>query len=225
VPQPTYARPGSETVPRVPMLHTTIDDDDLRNAGLVEASDVAEVHAPPLPSAAQPPGVQPERPGEYYVTRSRPEAPAARATAAPRPASATSRPEPASGRAARPTGGTFRNPAPAPVNPATARPRPVTRPPAPAAPTSRMDTPRSEPVSSATRTQPPRAAPRPRPTSGAGVVVSRPAVIVGAPSRPSTAPGSGRTRRARETGGDGQISERSLDEVILAYLSEDGGEE
>ena len=72
----------------------------------------------------------------------------------------------------------------------------------------------------------PRPHPRPRPTSGAGVVVSRPAVIVGAPAQPSAAvAGPARPRRARDSGGDGMISERSLDEVILAYLSEDGNEE
>jgi hypothetical protein len=52
--------------------------------------------------------------------------------------------------------------------------------------------------------------------------MTRPAVIVGAPSRP-TQP---RVRKAREDEGrgfgQGLISEKSLDEVILAYLSEDG---
>jgi hypothetical protein len=54
--------------------------------------------------------------------------------------------------------------------------------------------------------------------------MTRPAVIVGAPSRPPT--GGGRVRKAREEEsrgfGQGLISEKSLDEVILAYLSEDG---
>ncbi|HVV88773.1 MAG TPA: hypothetical protein VHE35_37275, partial [Kofleriaceae bacterium] len=63
-------------------------------------------------------------------------------------------------------------------------------------------------------------------TTGAGVVVSRPAVIVGAPPRPTASPAApARPRRARDTGSDGLITERSLDEVILAYLSEDGSEE
>jgi hypothetical protein len=55
-----------------------------------------------------------------------------------------------------------------------------------------------------------------------GVVMTRPAVIVGAPAKP--APPS-RVRKAREDEGrgfgQGLISEKSLDEVILAYLSED----
>jgi hypothetical protein len=80
--------------------------------------------------------------------------------------------------------------------------------------------------------------------------MSRPAVIVGARSQPPTPTpqaassttqpppdqsrtqtgGGGRVRRAREEGGRGVfgqdlISEKSLDEVILAYLSEDANEE
>ena len=61
-------------------------------------------------------------------------------------------------------------------------------------------------------------------SGGGGVVMTRPAVIVGAPARsaPGTMP---RIRKAREDEGrgfgQGLISEKSLDEVILAYLSED----
>jgi hypothetical protein len=62
-------------------------------------------------------------------------------------------------------------------------------------------------------------------TSG-GVVMTRPAVIVGAPQKSTgTVP---RIRKAREDEGrgfgQGLISEKSLDEVILAYLSEDADE-
>jgi hypothetical protein len=61
---------------------------------------------------------------------------------------------------------------------------------------------------------------------GNGVVMTRPAVIVGAPQKnPGTVP---RIRKAREDEGrgfgQGLISEKSLDEVILAYLSEDADE-
>lgn len=71
-----------------------------------------------------------------------------------------------------------------------------------------------------------------RPSAG-GVVVSRPAVIVGAPPKvvgSPKAPRPARARKAREESQDGifgqdLISEKSLDEVILAYLSEDGAEE
>lgn len=59
--------------------------------------------------------------------------------------------------------------------------------------------------------------------NSAGVVMSRPAVIVGGPTKSvGTVP---RIRKAREDEGrgfgQGLISEKSLDEVILAYLSED----
>jgi hypothetical protein len=62
--------------------------------------------------------------------------------------------------------------------------------------------------------------------TGGGVVMSRPAVIVGAPAKTTgTIP---RIRKAREDEGrgfgQGLISEKSLDEVILAYLSEDADE-
>ncbi|MBZ0116036.1 MAG: hypothetical protein K8H88_03500, partial [Sandaracinaceae bacterium] len=70
---------------------------------------------------------------------------------------------------------------------------------------------------------------RARAPSGGGVVVSRPPVIVGGPSKAVGTPaGQGKVRRAKDTdggiGGD-LISERSLDEVILAYLSEDTSDE
>jgi hypothetical protein len=62
--------------------------------------------------------------------------------------------------------------------------------------------------------------------AGNGVVMTRPAVIVGAPQKNTgTVP---RIRKAREDEGrgfgQGLISEKSLDEVILAYLSEDADE-
>jgi hypothetical protein len=70
-----------------------------------------------------------------------------------------------------------------------------------------------------------------RPTTASpqgNVVMTRPAVIVGAPQKPPGAPVTGRIRKAREDEGrgfgQGLISEKSLDEVILAYLSEDAEE-
>jgi hypothetical protein len=58
------------------------------------------------------------------------------------------------------------------------------------------------------------------------VVVNRPAMIIGGPAKSAgTVP---RIRKAREDEGrgfgQGLISEKSLDEVILAYLSEDADE-
>ena len=77
-------------------------------------------------------------------------------------------------------------------------------------------------------------APAVAPSGRAAVVVSRPAVIVGAPPRIVTPREGGppiprNIRRARESTrpslfGKDLISERSLDEVILAYLSEDSTE-
>ena len=81
------------------------------------------------------------------------------------------------------------------------------------------------------RVAPQAAAPRAAsPTGGSGVVMSRPAVIVGAPgaAKASGAATVPRIRKAREDEGrgfgQGLISEKSLDEVILAYLSEDADE-
>jgi hypothetical protein len=62
-------------------------------------------------------------------------------------------------------------------------------------------------------------------TPHGNVVMTRPAVIVGAPQKTPT---PHRVRKAREDEGrgfgQGLISEKSLDEVILAYLSEDADE-
>ncbi len=109
----------------------------------------------------------------------------------------------------------------------------------------------------AAEVQHPAATPPPTPTQPrkpSGVVVSRPAVIVGAPPRvvgggsppapppaaaapPSSVPqptqsrtATARVRKATEKApenlfGQGLISEKSLDEVILAYLSDDSNEE
>jgi hypothetical protein len=69
--------------------------------------------------------------------------------------------------------------------------------------------------------------PRTRPTDS--IVVARPAVVIGAPGGPPT----GQERKpARETTpppesifGQDLISEKSLDEVIMAYLSEDANDD
>ena len=124
--------------------------------------------------------------------------------------------------------------APAVVSPVPPRPpagvaRPAGKPHAPAAVPVRSGAPQPPVAPTAT---PVPVGPAPR----AGVVVSRPAVIVGAaprvvsPRDPNAAPLVPRTiRRAREPSrpglfGKDLISERSLDEVILAYLSEDPSE-
>lgn len=118
------------------------------------------------------------------------------------------------------TAPTMLQPKAAPPPPPT-RLRPAPRPPTP------------PPLPPSARATPPRPPPPRTPPNRSGVVVSRPAVIVSAPpkvvgkqpSRPV------RTRQAREDKtsdglfGQGLISEKSLDEVILAYLSDDAGEE
>lgn len=103
----------------------------------------------------------------------------------------------------------------------SARTQPVVSPPAarPTVPAGRTPTPPRI-------THPTAPSPPPSRTSSAGsggVVMTRPAMIVGAPAKPATA--TQRVRKAREDEGrgfgQGLISEKSLDEVILAYLSED----
>jgi hypothetical protein len=104
-------------------------------------------------------------------------------------------------------------------------------PPRPVAP-GHLAPPRTPPVR-------PQTLPR-RPTSPVeGVVVARPAVVIGAPSQVIGGPlgESGQHRRGhgREPTpppappesifGQDLISEKSLDEVIMAYLSEDSGED
>lgn len=234
-----------------------VGDDELAAAGLVEVADadVGQVHSPAPPSTPAPPGVQPERPGQYSVRRGSglidpipgplpggpgaghghgvghapPGGPGANRPPIPRPTPPSSK-LPSVPRA----------PTPPPVRPVGpgARPTP-TGSKLPSLPPSVPRTPtpgRAEPPATTPR-PPAQPIPRPgtqpqtargRPPSG-GVVVSRPPVIVGGPARTVGTPaGQGKVRRAKDTdagiGGD-LISERSLDEVILAYLSEDTSDE
>jgi len=89
-------------------------------------------------------------------------------------------------------------------------------PPPPGTPRPRTPTPPRASVGSGPRNNTP---------GTGGVVMTRPAVIVGAPPKTQQVP---RVRKAREDEGrgfgQGLISEKSLDEVILAYLSEDSDE-
>ncbi len=62
--------------------------------------------------------------------------------------------------------------------------------------------------------------------SRSSVVVSRPAVIIGAPPKGANKDRKRSTRKARSSlFGKDLISEKSLDEVIMAYLSEDGSDD
>ncbi len=110
--------------------------------------------------------------------------------------------------------------------------RPVVTPPRQRQPTGKQQPPTSrrrastaQQVSSGTSNKAPRPATSRRRSS---VVVSRPAVIIGAPPKVigGERPRRPSTRKARSNlFGKDLISEKSLDEVIMAYLSEDGNEE
>jgi hypothetical protein len=172
-------------------------------------SEVIEVYAPAPPSVDAPPGEN--RGGQYSVNR--PKVPSRQPDPVP---SGLTRPPP--------------RPATGPVRTVRGESQPIPKPigregsPSPSADNlaarPRTPTPaRTPPVGSplAARTPPPAPA----------VVVTRPAVIVGAPQKPAI-PAAPRVRKAREEEGrgfgQGLISEKSLDEVILAYLSEDAEE-
>jgi len=211
------ARPPSRpalTLPPVISRPATADDRARREA------DAAEAYAAAAPPAELPPG---ERPGQY-AQHKKGGVPRI-ATEAPRTERSGPVPIPAGlGRPLRvgtPPSGSRPS---APLSSSGAAPTPIPReaPPPPAAP--------AEPAPAVARTPTPaRISPagpttgRPGALVGSGVVMTRPAVIVGAPSKSvGTVP---RIRKAREDEGrgfgQGLISEKSLDEVILAYLSED----
>lgn len=182
-------------------------------------SDVVEVYSPAPPSVEPPPGERAERPGQYSMSRKE---------GAPPIREKTGRIEkleqPAPQAKPRNQQGSGQNPV---VKRPSAQPPPV--------PPVRSATPssgsravqpqqagRAQQTSPITNRTPSPAAPQP----GSGVVMTRPAVIVGAPPKPQQQPP--RVRKAREDEGrgfgQGLISEKSLDEVILAYLSEDAEE-
>jgi hypothetical protein len=203
-------------------------------------SEAIEIYAPAPPSVEPPPGERSERPGQYSMKRrdiasqenvplrdhtGRVAVPAGLArprssnqsgsSAVVRPGSASSPPipTPGSGRITPPSqsDGVVRN---APQAPSDGVPQQLERP----LPPSRAPH-VTAPIASRTGTA----------NSAAGnVITTRPAVIVGAPPRPPGTPNPQRVRKAREDEGrgfgQGLISEKSLDEVILAYLSEDADE-
>jgi hypothetical protein len=256
-PPPVVARAVADEVPPAERREVS---QAFKAMQVADEGGVAEVHSPAPPSAAVPPGAQPERPGEYAQHKRRE---SSVMSAIPRPAR-DSQPPPATApppkpgaprpgdvvRARPPTPGPRAPTVPGPPQPQRfpnmtqpgqpATPRVITPPMA-----SRTATPPvTQPMvtgSGAPATQPP----RPRPPTGGGVVMSKPAVIVGAPPKVIGGGGSGptpaapaargpapsgRVRKAREESDAGMfgqdlISEKSLDEVILAYLSEDSTEE
>ena len=209
------------TPPQV--MSRPLTNDDARNRG---DSDAVEVYAPAPPSVEAPPGLKPERVGQYSqhkrVSRQMPvvDTPRERSGAVPIP--------PGLGRPGNriPTGSTQPSQRPAPPMPREARPTPSQPMPIPQAVRTEPSSGAREALRSRTPTPSRMGPPQARTGSGSvpnsGVVMTRPAVIVGAPAKPAQ---SGRVRKAREDEGrgfgQGLISEKSLDEVILAYLSED----
>jgi hypothetical protein len=249
--QPPVASALGRTDISEAMSSIQVADAELEAAGLVEMSEAAQVHSPAPPSTPPPPGarvetgagVQPERPGQYSVRRGsgpiekleRPASTQPGGSGAPRPP--IPKPTPPSNKMPQP--GVPPRP---PTQPLAAQHPPGAGPhiavPRPPVPPGQGGVVRPTP-SSVPRINPPSGAAMPRPgttpppraraPSGGGVVVSRPPVIVGGPSKAVGTPaGQGKVRRAKDTdggiGGD-LISERSLDEVILAYLSEDTSDE
>jgi hypothetical protein len=175
------------------------------------------VYSPPPASVEPPPGERAERPGQYSMSRKegaaiREKTGRLEKISSP-PAPARTRP-PGSGANPVVQQGSQR-----PVPPTRAQPPPVPQRTATPATGSRVPAPGNRVHSTSPITN---RAPSPAtPASGSGVVMTRPAVIVGAPPKTQTQ----RVRKAREDEGrgfgQGLISEKSLDEVILAYLSED----
>ncbi len=204
-------------------------------------SDAVEVYAPAPGSADPPPGL--ERPGQYAQHKrnskqfATPEpVPRERSSSAQIPTRAGSGSAPIPAGLGRPV-------RPSEQNRSVGVPRPVPRDPTPAPPMSSGIPQSTAPSHTLPRGKPPTPSrdhrlptpgrtptppriqstqPLMRPNAGSGgVVMTRPAVIVGAPPKTTTQ----RVRKAREEEGrgfgQGLISEKSLDEVILAYLSED----
>lgn len=193
-------------------------------------SDVIEIHSPAPPSVEPPPGERTERAGQYSMSRKDGAAPIREKTGRiaalnqeqPRRSQQGSGSNPVvkandRGSGQLPKVGQQPQRQPPPV--------PPTRPQTPAAGQRAVQQPgqgRIQSTSPITNRAPSPATP----SAGSGVVMTRPAVIVGAPPKPPQQPP--RVRKAREDEGrgfgQGLISEKSLDEVILAYLSEDAEE-
>jgi len=236
--RPIVRPPSRQAMPPVVSRPLTSDDTRSRND-----SDAVEVYAPSPGAGAADSGPASERPGSYAqhkrisqripVDVVKGDRERSAATAIP---AGLARP----GRAQTPSSGSggipqrvsressshpstpASPPARSPSHHATPSPHSHTQPmravtaSPPHEPTSRPRTPTPARVSA-----PPPIPSREHAGSSSGVVMTRPAVIVGAPAKPPPP----KVRKAREEEGrgfgQGLISEKSLDEVILAYLSED----
>ncbi|CAN5819220.1 hypothetical protein BH11MYX3_BH11MYX3_24960 [soil metagenome] len=244
------ALPPARPISRPPSRHAIMPPAVMsRPVAQDDRSDSVEVYAPAPPSVEPPPGERSERPGQY-AQHKRPSARVPtdaikneRSGSIPIPAGLSrpgraSVPAPAPGtqpppnRAAAPAGVPAQPRAGTPSSQPIPRARtasqssPVPRPQTGSQPPPPSDRIARGRTTTPSRVSPPSGAAQPRlGTQSGGVVMTRPAVIVGAPAKPSTPP---RVRKAREEEGSGfgqgLISEKSLDEVILAYLSEDADE-
>jgi hypothetical protein len=237
------ARPGM-----VPPVVTRPAPDAPRRRGDSEA---VEIYQPAPPSVEPPPGERSERAGTYSVTRKSGDAPIREKTGRIAAVDARAlglepqgnKTQPIPSGLARPgtqgggartsdTGANRAVPPQASREPSARVPQNVPREPTPGnratpppPPHQRGGTPAPVPPRVTAPIQN-RAASPANPAPNSGVVMTRPAVIVGQPPKqPTQPPTTQRVRKAREDEGrgfgQGLISEKSLDEVILAYLSED----
>jgi hypothetical protein len=183
------------------------------------SSDSMSPNTVPQHSIAEPPsGERAERPGEYSVSRKTGDLPLREKTGRIAAAPPVGLDKPGAGARSSLAGS---DPRATEDSGSMRAPHDVSR----QAPSGRAGTPVPTPSRAVTSPIASRPASHAIPAPGSGVVVTRPAVIVGAP-RQAAQPA--RVRKAREDEGrgfgQGLISEKSLDEVILAYLSEDAEE-
>jgi len=232
--RPIARPPSRQAISPPAAVSRPATDDDSRARG---DSDAAEVYAP-APDSVEPPSGATERPGQYAQhKRVSPRIPdvvkSERSGATAIPAGLARPGRPSSSSASLPahapgSGGIPQRITgePSPHTHAQTQPihsppagRPVTGSPSPEFASRPLERPRTP---TPARVSAPSPTPNRAPSgSSGGVVMTRPAVIVGAPARPAQP----KVRKAREEEGrgfgQGLISEKSLDEVILAYLSED----
>jgi hypothetical protein len=226
---PPMKQPSRPSITPPTVMSRSLNDGRIHKPNDDAVSDAVEVYAPAPPSAEPPPGERSTRGGTYSMGRARPpsdnvplrEKTGRIAAINPNMIPQRDRPAPAP-PPARPT---------APSAPPVAHARPSTASREPSRPMEAMRPlakPETPPAGVPQRVTPAVTTPmRATPQSGGNVVMTRPAVIVGAPAKAPTAPPQ-KVRKAREEEGrgfgQGLISEKSLDEVILAYLSEDAEE-
>jgi hypothetical protein len=216
-PSGAYAQYNVHKTDRIAVVHDQ-PTAPLERKGSGSQSGIAS-GLPRAPGSASQSGI-PRPPGAASQSGiPRPPGSASQSGIAPRPSQA--------GIPARPVrdsqgGGSRPPPIAPPLAPVASRPGSPSTPPPIARPAGRPHAPPAAPPRVGQAPQQPRT----------GVVVSRPAVIVGGPPKVIGGPsGQPAGRRAREEParpnlfGKDLISEKSLDEVILAYLSEDAAEE